>query len=80
MAIICHCHAVSDRTLRSLAAHCGSVADVQRECQAATRCGGCFEAVEQIVESAVAVRPMAAPLRLAGSSFPSSAFASSAFA
>jgi bacterioferritin-associated ferredoxin len=70
MAIVCHCHAVSDRTLRSLAAHCGgSLADVQRECQAATRCGGCFDAVEEIVESAVAVRPFGAPLRIAAAAF-----------
>ena len=63
MAIVCHCHAVSDRTLRSLAAYCGgSLQAVQAQCQAATRCGGCFEAVEEIVESAVSVRPLACPV------------------
>ena len=70
MAIVCHCHAVSDRTLRSIAAHCGgSLQEVQRQCQAATRCGGCFQAVEEIVESAVTVRPLGSPLKIAAAAF-----------
>jgi len=50
MAIVCHCYAVRDRTIQR-AIHRGAttLADVQAECGAATRCGGCEPAVRALL-------------------------------
>ncbi len=49
--IVCHCHSVTDREIRS-SVQCGarSCEDVGEACGAGTGCGGCESLVEEIVE------------------------------
>jgi bacterioferritin-associated ferredoxin len=48
--IVCHCRAVSDRTVReSLRNGASDVAGVMAETGAGTCCGGCLVAVEELV-------------------------------
>lgn len=51
MAIICHCEAIRERTIVQ-AIHRGAttVADLQVECGAAMRCGGCRPALVELLE------------------------------
>jgi len=48
--IVCHCRGVSDRAIRK-AVREGAVdsADVARACGAGAHCGGCLDAVHEIV-------------------------------
>jgi bacterioferritin-associated ferredoxin len=70
--IVCHCRAVSDRTVReSLRNGAADVAAVMAETGAGTCCGGCLVAVEELVaegvdgsSSSVEVGRRARPLRL----------------
>jgi bacterioferritin-associated ferredoxin len=70
--IVCHCRAVSDRTLReSLQNGAVDVAGVMAETGAGTRCGGCLVAVEELVveatgrsSSTVEVGGRSRPLRM----------------
>jgi bacterioferritin-associated ferredoxin len=62
MAIICHCNVVRERTIqKAIRRGAMTVEEVQAECGAATRCGGCeptirsMLACEQQYESIVAV-------------------------
>jgi bacterioferritin-associated ferredoxin len=50
--IVCHCKGVSDRTIRR-AVRAGAVCglDVGLACAAGTGCGGCREAIDEIVAS-----------------------------
>lgn len=71
--IVCHCRAVSDRTVRqSVQNGAVDVEGVMAETGAGTCCGGCLVAVEELVAeasgSAVEVGRRARPLRLVGSS------------
>ncbi len=52
LVIICHCKGVSDRAIRK-AVRGGACThrDVARACQAGSRCGGCVNAVSEILES-----------------------------
>lgn len=49
--LVCHCHALTDRDIRRTVRATGAcnVAEVGDHCGAATGCGGCYEAVEEIV-------------------------------
>lgn len=50
--IVCHCNGVSDRTIRRVAREgSASVADVGFACGAGTCCGGCIDAIRQIIHS-----------------------------
>jgi bacterioferritin-associated ferredoxin len=71
--IVCHCRAVSDRTVReSLRNGAADVAGVMAETGAGTCCGGCLVAVEELVvaegaglsSSTVEVGRRSRPLRL----------------
>jgi bacterioferritin-associated ferredoxin len=70
--IVCHCRAVSDRTLReSLQNGAIDVAEVMAKTGAGTCCGGCLVAVEELVHEAaglssstVEVGGRSRPLRL----------------
>jgi bacterioferritin-associated ferredoxin len=74
--IVCHCRAVTDRTLReSLQNGAGDVASVMAATGAGTCCGGCLVAVEELVaqgtgvaESGVEIGRRARPLRVIRSS------------
>lgn len=50
--IVCHCRATSDREIRR-AVRNGAVSlhEVSRACGAASGCGGCAEAVHEIIAS-----------------------------
>ena len=51
MAIICHCEAVRERTIvDAIRRGAGSVCEVADRCGAASRCGGCWESVEGLIE------------------------------
>lgn len=56
--LVCHCHVVSDRTVRAVAeAGAVDVAAVTSLCGAGGDCGGCVPAIEDLLaEAAVAVR------------------------
>jgi bacterioferritin-associated ferredoxin len=70
--IVCHCRAVSDRTVReSLQNGAADVASVMAATGAGTCCGGCLVAVEELVaegaglaSSTVEVGRRSRPLRL----------------
>jgi bacterioferritin-associated ferredoxin len=49
--LVCHCHSLTDRDIRRAVRSSGacSVAEVGDHCGAATGCGGCHDAVAQIV-------------------------------
>jgi bacterioferritin-associated ferredoxin len=49
--IVCHCEAVSDRTVRAAIA-CGAhdVETVGERCHAGTDCGGCHRALERLLD------------------------------
>jgi bacterioferritin-associated ferredoxin len=49
--LICHCVRVCDRDIREcVRAGARTTDDVGRSCGAGTRCGGCREAIESIVQ------------------------------
>lgn len=53
--VICHCHAVNDRTIREAVAAGAVDADALAErCGAGTRCGSCVPVVEAIIATAAA--------------------------
>jgi bacterioferritin-associated ferredoxin len=55
MAIVCHCHAVRERTIhKAIRRGAVTLEDVQAECGAATRCGGCEPAVRDMLAEACA--------------------------
>jgi bacterioferritin-associated ferredoxin len=48
--IVCHCEQVSDRTIsHAIAAGARTVDDVTDACRAGGNCGGCTEAIEQLL-------------------------------
>ena len=48
---VCHCKAVSDRTVTALVAEgCHEVDEISRMCGAGTDCGSCLGTLEEIVE------------------------------
>lgn len=48
--IVCHCHAISDREIRTAARQGAVTADlVSEQCGAGGSCGGCRTLVEEIV-------------------------------
>ena len=48
---ICHCRAVTDRTiLGEIEAGAASVDDVAVRCGAGSHCGGCIESIERLLE------------------------------
>jgi bacterioferritin-associated ferredoxin len=51
--IVCHCRAVSDRTIdAAIAAGASTVADVTHATGAGTGCGGCLPAIEVLLARA----------------------------
>lgn len=67
--IVCHCHAVSDRTLRRcIREGCATSRDLGECTGAGTGCGGCEALIEEIVEqelaSGVGARSSEAPAPL----------------
>jgi bacterioferritin-associated ferredoxin len=50
MAIVCHCNAVRERTIqKAIRRGATTLEDVQAECGAATRCGGCVPVVREML-------------------------------
>jgi len=51
MAIICHCEAVKERTIvESIRRGASSVCEVADMCGAASRCSGCWDSVEELLD------------------------------
>jgi bacterioferritin-associated ferredoxin len=49
--IVCHCHRVSDRTVRAvIAAGAKTEDDVAKVCGAGSCCGGCVPSVTELLE------------------------------
>jgi bacterioferritin-associated ferredoxin len=49
--MICHCNGVSDRTVRNaVLAGADTLDQVARACGAGRDCGGCVDAIEEILE------------------------------
>ena len=69
--LVCHCNGISDRTIRKAVRDgAGSVNDVSFACGAAACCGGCADAVQQIIHTEAGHRDDApgAPNSIASSS------------
>ncbi len=50
MAIVCHCNAVRERTIeKAIRRGALTVEDIQAECGAAARCGGCEPTVRAML-------------------------------
>ena len=50
MAIVCHCNAVRERTIeKAIRRGAMTVEDIQAECGAAARCGGCEPVVRAML-------------------------------
>ena len=50
--IVCHCKAVSDRTIRKVIRHGAETPrEIARACGAGLTCGGCRPAVREVLES-----------------------------
>ena len=55
--LVCHCKNVSDREIRAaVRGGARSRTEVTRACDAGSRCGGCVEAVQEIVSSELRVQ------------------------
>jgi bacterioferritin-associated ferredoxin len=55
--LVCHCHQVSDRTIRTcIRSGAESVAAVGERCGAGTSCGGCRPTIEAMVGALVELR------------------------
>lgn len=49
--VVCHCHAVNDRSIRTVVrAGARCVESVGRACGAGRACGGCHEAIRDVIE------------------------------
>jgi bacterioferritin-associated ferredoxin len=50
---VCHCRAVTDRTVRAaVASGARSIDDVALRCGAGSRCGGCWPALAELLQDA----------------------------
>lgn len=50
---ICHCQGVTDRTIRAaIASGAGTVDQIARRCGAGADCGGCHQALEELLDEA----------------------------
>ena len=53
MAIVCHCNAVRERTIeKAIRRGAVTVEDIQAECGASARCGGCEPVVRAMLADA----------------------------
>lgn len=60
MALICHCEGVRERTVAKAVVHgAHTLADVQAACRAGAGCGGCHDAIADILRRQG--RPASAP-------------------
>ena len=60
--IVCHCNATTDREIRRAVRNgASSLREVSRSCGAASGCGGCAEAVLEIISSELGARETRAP-------------------
>ena len=51
MAIVCHCNAVRERTIeKAIRRGAATLEDIQHECGAAARCGGCEPVVRAMLQ------------------------------
>jgi bacterioferritin-associated ferredoxin len=63
--IVCHCNGVSDRAIRRTVRAGAVTTDlVARECGAGASCGGCRDAVEEILLGELETSTSSAPARV----------------
>ena len=71
MAIVCHCNAVRERTIqKAIRRGAMTVEEVQAECGAAARCGGCepIDSVDARLRAALRIDRRRRPLTADGTS------------
>ena len=57
--LVCHCHQVSDRTIRAcIRAGAETVAQVGERCRAGTSCGGCRPTVKELISALGGLRQL----------------------
>lgn len=62
MAMVCLCHAISERTVaKAIDRGAATVDQVGRECRAGTGCGVCHSTIADLLVTRVGVRRHAAP-------------------
>jgi len=55
--LICHCNGISDRAIRgAIRGGAQTPADVARRCGAGSGCGGCLDAVRELIHAEAAHR------------------------
>lgn len=53
--LLCSCHAVSERSIRAcIAAGARTVQDIAEKCNAGATCGGCWPALDDLLDEAAA--------------------------
>ena len=58
MAIVCHCYAVRERTIqKAIRRGATTVEDIQLECGASSRCGGCEPIVREMLAESCRFEP-----------------------
>ena len=58
MALVCHCEAVSDRAVkRAIARGARSIDDITCHAKAGRGCGGCHEALEELLRRHAGIEP-----------------------
>ena len=56
--LICHCLAVSERTITaSIVAGARTIAEITERCGAGGKCGGCHTALEELLDQLAAPHP-----------------------
>jgi bacterioferritin-associated ferredoxin len=49
--LVCHCHSIPEKTIRKLYNEgYKTLEEIQKKCKAGTRCEGCIELIEEIIE------------------------------
>jgi bacterioferritin-associated ferredoxin len=58
---VCHCQAVTDRTVSTvIASGATTVEDITDRCQAGGSCGGCWDTLQALIDEADARQPVGA--------------------
>ena len=64
--IVCHCLAINDRLIESVAEGASvTVDDIIDRCGAGARCGGCRESIQQVIDEARRGRDVSLPVTVA---------------
>ena len=53
--VVCHCEALNDASIRSVIDDAPTVDEIRERCGAGGRCGGCLDAIRELVERHVSL-------------------------